>query len=328
MGGRDMKVVLFCGGMGLRLREYSMEIPKPMVPIGPRPLVWHLMKYYAHFGYKDFILCLGWQGNVIKDYFRNYDECVSNDFVLRNGAQVDLLRSDISDWTITFVDTGLNSNLAQRLTAVRPYLEGEECFLANYSDGLTDFHLPALIDQFHSSDSIATFLSVRPRLSFHLMDSDDDGWVTRMTPITNADLWINAGYFALRQEIFSYIRPGEELVVEPFGRLVQERRLTSYKYNGFWACMDTYKEKQILDDVYHRGDAPWTVWKTKENSGTASESFPSGKAQREGASVSGDSPSPKGRGRISKHVLSEGEPNGTAQELIGKRSVTTPAMPM
>ncbi len=139
-----MKVVLFCGGMGLRLREFSEAIPKPMVPIGPRPIIWHLMKYYAHFGHKDFILCLGWQGHAIKDYFLNYNECVSNDFVLRQGDRVQLLRSDISDWTITFVDTGLNSNIAQRLTAVRPYLEGEECFLANYSDGLTDLHLPAL----------------------------------------------------------------------------------------------------------------------------------------------------------------------------------------
>jgi glucose-1-phosphate cytidylyltransferase len=246
--------------MGLRLREYSEAIPKPMVPIGPRPIIWHLMKYYAHYGHKDFILCLGWQGHVIKDYFLNYNECVSNDFVLKQGDRVQLLRSDISDWTITFVDTGLHANLAQRLTAVRPHVEGEESFLANYSDGLTDMQLPALIDHFHETDSIATFLGVRPRLSFHLMDSDDDGWVSRMTPVANANLWMNAGFFALRQEIFSYIRGGEELVVEPFRRLIRERRLSSYKYDGFWHSMDTYKEKQALDEFYHRGDAPWLVW--------------------------------------------------------------------
>jgi glucose-1-phosphate cytidylyltransferase len=255
-----MKVVLFCGGMGLRLREFGEATPKPMVPIGPRPIIWHLMKYYAHYGHKDFILCLGWQGNAIKDYFLNYNECVSNDFVLEQGDRVHLIRSDISDWTITFVDTGLNSNLAQRLTAVRPYLEDEECFLANYSDGLTDLYLPALIDQFHETDSIATFLGVRPRLSFHLMDSDDDGWVNRMTPIATSNLWMNAGFFALRNEIFSYIGEGDELVVEPFGRLIQQRRLSSHKYDGFWACMDTYKEKQTLDELYHRGNAPWVVW--------------------------------------------------------------------
>jgi glucose-1-phosphate cytidylyltransferase len=255
-----MKVVLFCGGMGMRLREYSEAIPKPMVPIGLRPIIWHLMKYYAHFGHKDFILCLGWQGQVIKDYFLKYNECVSNDFVLKQGNRVELLRSDISDWTITFVDTGLNSNLGQRLSAVRPHLEREECFLANYSDGLTDLHLPNLIDHFHQSNSIATFLGVRPRLSFHLMDSDDDGWVSRMTPVASANLWMNAGYFAFRQEIFSYIHDGEELVVEPFRRLIQERRLTSHKHDGFWASMDTYKEKQTLDDLFHRGSAPWLVW--------------------------------------------------------------------
>jgi glucose-1-phosphate cytidylyltransferase len=259
-----MKVVLFCGGMGLRLREFGEATPKPMVPIGPRPIIWHLMKYYAHFGHKDFVLCLGWQGQAIKDYFLNYNECVSNDFVLKQGDKVQLLRSDISDWTITFVDTGLSSNLAQRLTAVRPYLEGEECFLANYADGLTDLHLPALIDRFHETDSIATFLGVKPRLSFHLMDSDEDGWVNQMTPIASSDLWMNAGFFALRQEIFSYIGDGEELVVEPFARLIGERRLSSHKYEGFWACMDTYKEKQTLDDLYHRGDAPWVVWKKSE----------------------------------------------------------------
>ncbi len=255
-----MKVVLFCGGMGLRLREFGEATPKPMVPIGPRPIIWHLMKYYAHFGHKDFILCLGWQGNAIKKYFLSYDECVSNDFVLTQGDQVQLLRSDINDWTITFVDTGLNSNIAQRLIAVRRHLEGEACFLANYSDGLTDLHLPALIDQFHESDSIATFLGVRPRQSFHLMDSDEGGWVNRMTPIASSNLWMNAGFFALRHDIFSYIRGGDELVDQPFRRLIRERRLSSHRYDGFWACMDTYKERQTLDDLYHRGDAPWVVW--------------------------------------------------------------------
>ncbi len=260
-----MKVVLFCGGMGLRLREFGEATPKPMVPIGPRPIIWHLMKYYAHYGHKDFILCLGWQGHAIKDYFLNYNECVSNDFVLRQGDHVQLLRSDISDWTITFVDTGLTSNIAQRLNSVRHHLEGEECFLANYSDGLTDLKLPALIDQFHETDSIATFLGVRPRLSFHLMDSDEDGWVNQMTPIATSNLWMNAGFFALRQEIFSYIGENEELVVEPFRRLIDEQRLSSHKYDGFWACMDTYKEKQTLDELYHRGNAPWVVWNKSEH---------------------------------------------------------------
>src|SRR5215471_8658844 len=144
-GENIVKVVLFCGGLGMR--EYSEVLPKPMVPIGYRPILWHVMKYYAHYGHKDFILCLGYKADVIKQYFRNYDECVSNDFVLSSGGKnVELLGSDIDDWNITFVDTGLTSNIGQRLKAVRRQLEGEEMFLANYTDGLSDVPLPNVID--------------------------------------------------------------------------------------------------------------------------------------------------------------------------------------
>ena len=140
-----MKVVLFCGGAGMRLRGYADDVPKPMVHIGNRPILWHLMKYYAHFGHKDFILCLGYKGNVIKDYFLNYDESVSNDFVWSNGGKhIQFLNRDIDDWTITFVETGTTSNIGQRLKAVEPHLSGEEIFLANYGDGLSDASLPSL----------------------------------------------------------------------------------------------------------------------------------------------------------------------------------------
>src|SRR6201998_4508801 len=143
-----MKVVLFCGGLGMRIREYPEPVPKPMITIGYRPILWHVMKYYAHYGHNDFILCLGYKGDVIKEYFLNYDECLSNDFVLSTGARrIDLLRKDIADWRITFVDTGMTSNIGERLKAVEPFLRGETMFLANYSDGLTDFPLPLLIDQ-------------------------------------------------------------------------------------------------------------------------------------------------------------------------------------
>ena len=139
-----MKVVLFCGGLGTRIREASESVPKPMVQVGDRPILWHVMKYYAHFGHKDFILCLGYKADVIKNYFVNYDEFMSNDFVLSNGGKdLKVFNSDIHDWTITFADTGTNSNIGQRLKAAEKYLEGEEVFLANYSDNLTDFHLPA-----------------------------------------------------------------------------------------------------------------------------------------------------------------------------------------
>src|SRR5690349_422134 len=169
-----MKVVLFCGGLGMRLRDYAENVPKPMVPIGYRPIIWHLMKYYAHFGHKDFILCLGYRGDMIKEYFLNYEECVSNDFVLSQGGRKrELLNSDIADWRITFVETGLNSNIGERLKAVQRHLVGEEMFLANYSDGLTDLPLQEQIDDLRRRDKVASFLCVRPNLSYHFVASEN-----------------------------------------------------------------------------------------------------------------------------------------------------------
>ncbi len=260
-----MKVVLFCGGFGMRLREYSESIPKPMVNIGYRPILWHVMKYYAHYGHKDFILCLGWKADVIKRYFLNYNECVSNDFVLSSGGNdVELLASDIHDWRITFVDTGTTSNIGQRLKAVQPHLEGEETFLANYTDGLTDMHLPDLIEFHQQRDSLATFLSIKPLQSFHTVLNRGDGSVASIEEIGASSLWINAGFFVLQNEIFDYIEDGDELVNEPFQRLMAERKLHSLQHSGFFSCMDTFKEKQSLDDMYARGDTPWQVWRRSD----------------------------------------------------------------
>ena len=254
-----MKVVLFCGGMGTRLRDYSDQIPKPMVPIGYRPVLWHVMKYYADFGYKDFILCLGYKADVIKNYFLNYDESLSNDFVFtQGGKEIQLLHSDISDWRITFADTGLTSTIAQRLVSVRKYLDNDEVFLANYSDGLTDFPLPELIERHHDNGAIASFLCIKPHHSFHVVDADEEtGFVTKIEDTTMADFWVNGGYFVMSQAIFDYIGENDELVDEPFQRLIGARKLYAHKYRGFWGCMDTYKEKQMLDDLYESGRALW-----------------------------------------------------------------------
>jgi len=260
-----MKIVLFCGGLGMRIREYPEPVPKPMITIGYRPILWHVMKYYAHYGHKDFILCLGYKADTIKDYFLNYDECISNNFVLSNGGKrVRLLNSDIQDWNITFVDTGLSSNIGQRLKAVEPYLEGESVFLANYSDGLTDLALPEYIDHFVSRDKVASFLAVRPCQSYHVASFDGD-LVNGISPLRSADIWINGGFFAFRTELFEYMKDGEELVVEPFQRLIQAEQLVARRYDGFWMSMDTFKDKQQLDDLYNRGDAPWEVWKSATN---------------------------------------------------------------
>ncbi len=257
-----MKVVLFCGGLGMRLREVSENIPKPMVNIGYRPILWHVMKYYAHYGHKDFILCLGYKADMIKDYFLNYSECLSNNFILsQGGKKLELLNSDIDDWKITFVDTGLTSNIGQRLKAVEKYLDGEEVFLANYSDGLTDLPLSKLIDHFFKHNKIASFVSVKPTHSFHVVALKENEEVEGIQHLTQSGIWINGGYFIFRKDIFKYIQDGEELVEQPFQRLIKEGNLITYKHDGFWVAMDTFKDKQLLDDMYAREEAPWEAWK-------------------------------------------------------------------
>jgi glucose-1-phosphate cytidylyltransferase len=256
-----MKVVLFCGGLGLRLREYSENIPKPMVPIGYRPVLWHVMRYYAHFGHKDFVLCLGYKADVVKRYFLDYDETLSNDFVLSGGGRrVDLLGRDIDDWRITFLDTGLQANIGMRLKAAQPQLAGEELFLANYGDVLTDAPLAELVEDFKRRDAVAAFVRVPPSYTFHVVGMKDEHHVSHIEDVKTTGLWLNGGYFIFRQEIFDYLYEGEELVQEPFQRLIQENKLISYPHEGFWAPMDTVKERQALEAMLESGQPPWALW--------------------------------------------------------------------
>jgi glucose-1-phosphate cytidylyltransferase len=256
-----VKVVLFCGGLGLRIREAGEQVPKAMVTIGYRPILWYVMKYYAHFGHKDFLICLGYRGDAIKNYFLNYSECLSNDFTLSEGGKkLQLMGSDIHDWKITFVETGATANIGQRLKAVERYLRDEPVFLANYSDGLTNLPLPTQIEHFRAHDAVASFISVKPQISYHIVTANSEGKVTAIEDVTRTPLRINGGYFVLQREIFDYIGPGEELVREPFQRLVHQGRLVTYEYDGFWTAMDTFKDRQQLEDIYSRGRAPWEVW--------------------------------------------------------------------
>lgn len=258
-----MKVVIFCGGLGMRLREFSENIPKPMVPIGYRPILWHVMKYYAHFGHREFILCLGYRADAIKQYFLNYDECLSNDFTLsRGGKNIDLHHSDIQDWSITFAETGINSNIGMRLKAVEKYVGADEMFLATYADGLTDLDMNELIAYAKGTTKIATFACVKPNLSYHLVEVSTQGRVNNIRSMAESNTRINGGFFVFRREIFQHIQEGEELVLEPFQRLIRLNQLMGYSYDGFYASMDTFKDKQHLDDLYSKGTAPWEVWKT------------------------------------------------------------------
>jgi glucose-1-phosphate cytidylyltransferase len=258
-----MKVVLFCGGAGMRLRGYSEDVPKPMVTVGSRPVLWHIMKYYAHFGHKDFILCLGYKANVIKNYFLEYEESVSNDFIFsQGGRKLEFMQRDIDDWKITFVETGLRATIADRLRFIEPYLGGDEIFLANYSDGLTNFYLPKMIQEFSRRDSYASFLSVQPRSSsLDTVEASEDGCVRAIKTMKDSNIWVNGGYFVLRKKIFRYINPGEELIYEPFQRLIAEGKVWSQRHEGFWQCMDTFRDKQLLDEMEASGSPPWYLWK-------------------------------------------------------------------
>jgi glucose-1-phosphate cytidylyltransferase len=245
----------------MRLREYSERIPKPLAEIGHRPLIWHLMKYYAHFGHKDFILCLGYGGNAIKRYFLEYDESTSNDLTLSEGGRkIELFSKDIEDWRITFVDTGIQSNIGERLRRVRTHLEGEEMFLANYADGLSDLRLDQHLDMFKARDRIASFLSVKVPQTFHVVHADAENYALRLEHVSDSPIRINGGFFAFRTEIFESMKPGEELVIEPFQRLIDRRQLIAVPYDGFWHSMDTFKDKIQLDEMVLKGPAPWQVW--------------------------------------------------------------------
>jgi len=253
-----MKVVLFCGGLGTRIRDYSDSVPKPMIPLGHQPILRHVMQYYSDYGHDEFVLCLGYKANVIKDFFLNsrpqtFADCV----VSQGGRDVQLLDGVHKDWSVTLIDTGIWRNIGERLWAVRNFVKDEEIFLANYSDGLTDVDLDDMLSRFRASGKLACFLAVRPPLTYHLADIAEDGRVREFRTSTTSDIWINGGYFLFRGEIFDYMREGEELVLEPFARLIAEDKLMAYKHEGFWRSMDTLRDWQSLEDMVEKGNMPW-----------------------------------------------------------------------
>ena len=228
-----MKVVLFCGGLGMRMRDANTTVPKPMALVGERPLLWHVMRYYAHYGHTDFVLCLGYGGSAVKDFFLNYDETRSNDFMLERGShEPTLFQTDISDWRITLVDTGLHSPIGERLRRVRAFLADEDMFMANYADVLTDAPLPDMIDRFAASEAVAGLLVVPPQSSHHAVDIGQDGIVTRVTPMRVLGHWENGGYFLFRPEIFDELNEDEDLVEDALVRLVRGGRRDGLPVQG------------------------------------------------------------------------------------------------
>jgi glucose-1-phosphate cytidylyltransferase len=257
-----VKVVIFCGGLGLRIRGYSENVPKPMIRIGGQPILWHIMKYYAHFGHKDFILCLGYQGESIKRFFLDYDPRLTNNFILSpDPLEYETTENDLKEWRITFVDTGLDSTIGERLRRVRPFLVDEPYFLASYSDSLTDAPLNRWVERFTASDHIASFMCVRPDLSLHHVTLDSETHLVQKVSGLRETLRINGGFFVFRQDFFDYLHPNEEIVEEPFARLIERNALLGQVHDGFWATMDTYKDHHRLEQRIENDDAPWRLWR-------------------------------------------------------------------
>jgi glucose-1-phosphate cytidylyltransferase len=270
-----MKVVLFCGGLGMRMREGASSAPKPMSMIGDRPLLWHVMRYYAHFGHCDFVLCLGYGAAAVKEYFLRYDETQSNDFTLVGGAHaITMHRTDITDWTITFLDTGLNSSIGERLMRVRRYVADEEVFLANYADTLTDAPLDQLVDTFRRSTAVASMLAVPPVSTHHVVEMGPDGVVTGVRDVQELMQWENGGYFVLRQGIFDALREGEDMVPQAFRRLIADNRLLAQRHTGFWRAADTFKDRVELEEMFQSRNAPWMVWDGQRNDGAPRQGQP------------------------------------------------------
>ncbi len=255
-----MKVVVFCGGLGVRMGEETQRIPKPMIRIGNRPILWHIMRYYAAWGHTEFVLCLGYKGDVIREYFLNYNEALFNDFVLEgHGAEahVELLQRDVGGWRITFVDTGMQSTIGERLKAVEGYLNDDDEFLATYGDGLTDAPLDLMVDAFRNSGKLIQFLSVRPEFNAHRVITDEDGIVTSVEDMSLSDVRINGGFFTCRRELLDWIEPGDELVEETFAKLIPRGEVVAFPYEGFFGPMDTIKDRQRLEALLESGRAPW-----------------------------------------------------------------------
>ena len=240
--------------------EETRRIPKPMIEIGGRPILWHIMRYYSMWGHDEFILCLGYKGEAIKQYFLSYNGALLNDFVLdrdASGTKLELLSRDLDRWRITFVDTGLSATIGERLKSVEPYLDDEDVFLATYGDGLTDAPLPAVIEAFHESRKSALFLSVRPQFNAHLVSTDEHGTVVAVEDISRSAIRINGGFFVLKREVIGRIGPGDELVEETFASLIADGELVAYPYEGFYGPMDTIKDRQRLEALHESGDLPW-----------------------------------------------------------------------
>jgi glucose-1-phosphate cytidylyltransferase len=257
-----MKAVLLAGGLGTRMREETEFRPKPMVEVGGRPVLWHIMKVLGQQGITDFIICAGYKSEYIKNYFYNYG-AANLDFTVRLGDQSSAVfhgSHDEFDWTVTVADTGESTMTGGRIKKIEKYVEGET-FLATYGDGIADIDLQAL-RTFHSNHGkTATMTVTQPTSRFGVVDIDDKGLVSQFREKPKVNDWINMGYFIFQPEIFSYLTLDSVLEEEPLRKLATESQIGAHKHSGFWQPMDTYRESLLLNNLWERGSAPWKIWK-------------------------------------------------------------------
>ena len=260
-----MKVVILCGGYGTRIRGVADDLPKPMIPVGRYPILWHVMKYYAQRGHRDFVLCLGYKGQAIKEFFLNY-EALTRDFTITFGQEKTLefhSSHDEADWRVTLADTGLAAMTGARIRRIRRYVAGEPTFMLTYGDSLGDVDLDALVAFHRSHGRVLTVTGVRPPGRFGELMADANGCVTEFNEKPQATGGrISGGFFVCRREIFDYLDDREDLVFEqePIRRLVDDRQMMVYEHEGFWQPMDTHREYQLLNALFDSGNAPWVVW--------------------------------------------------------------------
>lgn len=258
-----MKIVILCGGQGTRLREETEYRPKPLVEIGGRPVLWHIMKNYAHFGFSDFILCLGYRGNMIKEYFLNY-EAMNNDFTIQLGRKQSITYHGLHDeqnYNITLADTGLETMTGGRVKKIQKYID-DDIFMLTYGDGVSDVDIGALVDFHKQHGKLATLTTVRPISRFGTVRIDGDGQIYRFSEKPQSDSWISAGFFVFDRRVFDYLKDDPSCVLEkePLEKLAQDQQLMAYQHDGFFYAMDTYREYIYLNELWNNGKAAWKRW--------------------------------------------------------------------
>lgn len=270
--GQDLKVVILCGGGGTRLREETEFRPKPLVEIGNRPILWHIMKMYAHYDFRDFILCLGYRGHMIKEYLINYD-AMNNDFTITMGDEKKIQyhhKKNDEPRTVTLIDAGLDAQTGTRVKRAEAFLDGDD-FMVAYGDGLSDIDIGKLVAFHRAHGRTATVSVARGESRFGVVSVSSDGQITAFAEKPKVDQWINAGFFVFKREFLRYLRDADDCVLEgePLQKAAIDGELMAYRHEGFFYAMDTYKEHLQLNDMCRRGNMPWAVWQSKPGGSAA-----------------------------------------------------------